>query len=237
VSTPSSWPLYPASFLEKKNKEHNSIKLVADIAVEKQVEYFIFSTLPNVSKISGGKYTAAHHFDGKAEAEEYIRSLPIKSSFVSVGGYFQNVEGLPPFQPRKVSDDTWAIILPLKPTTAFPLLDADGDVGKFVSLILTEPEKYTGQVALASENVYTQPQIADILSKTTGQKVIYQQIPMEEFKAGLPFGADIFAAVLGVAEEFGYYGKDTEKLVRSGPLQGKLTTLQQYFEKNILKLE
>lgn len=33
---------------------------------------------------------AVHHFDSKAEVEEYIRGLPIMSAFFMAGHYMQN---------------------------------------------------------------------------------------------------------------------------------------------------
>jgi hypothetical protein len=38
----------------------------------------------------GGALMAVHHFDSKAEVEEYIRGLPIMSAFFMAGHYMQN---------------------------------------------------------------------------------------------------------------------------------------------------
>jgi len=58
--------------------EYSQAKTVADTAVKKGVQYLIFSTLPSVRDISGGKYVNVVPFDAKAKAEQYIRSLEIK---------------------------------------------------------------------------------------------------------------------------------------------------------------
>lgn len=58
--------------------EYSHAKTVADTAVKKGVQYLIFSTLPSVRNISGGKYVNVTPFDAKAKAEQYIRSLDIK---------------------------------------------------------------------------------------------------------------------------------------------------------------
>lgn len=50
--------------------EYNKCKTIADVAVEKDLEYIIFSTLPSVETISGGKYTKVTPFDAKARAEQ-----------------------------------------------------------------------------------------------------------------------------------------------------------------------
>ena len=69
--------------------EYARAQAIADAAVSQGVEYLVFSTLPAVGEISGGKYARVTPFDAKAKAERYIRGLPIRSAFVS--------NPLPPF--------------------------------------------------------------------------------------------------------------------------------------------
>ena len=38
------------------------------------LQRFVYSSLPNANKLSGGKYSHVYHFDGKALAEEYAAS-------------------------------------------------------------------------------------------------------------------------------------------------------------------
>ncbi|KAG0081767.1 hypothetical protein BGZ93_002627, partial [Podila epicladia] len=71
---------------EVRSKEVAQGKAIADEAVAAGAQYFIFSTSQNTSKISGGKYTGIDHFEAKAEVEEYIRTLPIKSAFFAPSG-------------------------------------------------------------------------------------------------------------------------------------------------------
>jgi uncharacterized protein YbjT (DUF2867 family) len=67
-------------------------KAVADAAIVAGVSLFIWSSLPNVTKMTGGKVTTVHHFDSKAEVEDYIRGLPFHSSVFFMPGWFmQNV--------------------------------------------------------------------------------------------------------------------------------------------------
>jgi len=72
-------------------------KAIADASVAGGVTLLIWSSLPNSTRMTGGKSTALKHFDSKAEVEVYIRSLPIKSAFFMAGWYMQNhVSFLPP---------------------------------------------------------------------------------------------------------------------------------------------
>lgn len=65
-------------------------KAIADASVAAGVEFLIWSSLPNITKMSGGALTSVHHFDSKAEVEHYIRSLPMMSAFFMAGHYMQN---------------------------------------------------------------------------------------------------------------------------------------------------
>eukprot|EP00897_Mesotaenium_endlicherianum_P000186 jgi/Mesen1/10168/ME000076S09677 len=62
----------------------------AQAAKEAGVQHFIWSTLPNCQKKSGGKYHVAH-FTGKAKVDPVVRSLGFKHhTFIVCGFYFQN---------------------------------------------------------------------------------------------------------------------------------------------------
>ncbi|RYC64080.1 hypothetical protein CHU98_g2141 [Xylaria longipes] len=53
-------------------------KAIADAAVAAGASQFIWSSLPNISEMPGGKISVKH-FDSKAEVERYIRTLDIKT--------------------------------------------------------------------------------------------------------------------------------------------------------------
>jgi len=58
------------------------------------LERFVFSTLPNFKKQSGGKYTYVYHFDAKAEVSEYLKqrkALWERSSLLNMGFYMTNM--------------------------------------------------------------------------------------------------------------------------------------------------
>lgn len=70
------------------------------------LERFVFSSLPNAKKQSGGKYSRAYNFDSKAVAEEHLfEKLPAlakKTSLIYLGLYAENHLMFPPYIPRKV---------------------------------------------------------------------------------------------------------------------------------------
>ncbi|KAK5049992.1 hypothetical protein LTR84_004111 [Exophiala bonariae] len=218
--------------------EYKAGKTIADVALEKGAEYIIFSTLPSLNKLSGGKYTAVKPFDAKANIEEYIRTLPIKSAFYAPGFFMDNFQSQPFLKPQLESDGTWALVRHISPKTKFPFMDAVKNTGNFVGAILAEPEKYEGKTFCAAQAFYTLEEQAAIMSKTSGKTVINKRISAEEFKNSLPFMGELFTEAFTALEELGYWGPKSEELV-AWALQnsrGKLATLEEYFEENPLGL-
>ena len=222
--------------------EYSNGKAIADAAVRKGAEFIIFSTLPSVTELSGGKYTKVTPFDAKAKVEQYIRGLPIKSSFYSGGFFMENFQSQPFLNPRPAPNGIWIMTRPGSPKTKIPYVDAVGDTGKFVGAILAEPDKYEGKVFCGAVALYSLEEIAAILSKATGKTIVFEQITLEKFKEGLPFTghmADIFVDAMGYQEEYGgYFGPDSEKLVSWAieNARGRLSTLEEYLERHPLEL-
>ncbi|KAH8698924.1 hypothetical protein BGW36DRAFT_426607 [Talaromyces proteolyticus] len=219
--------------------EYNNGKTIADVTVEKGAKYIIFSTLPSVRDISGGKYTKVSTFDAKAKVEQYIRRLPIKSAFYCPGSFMENFAAQPFMAPKKSEDGTWVMSRHNSPESLVPLVDAVGDSGKFVGAILAEPDKYEGKTFSAATALYSLEEIAQIMSKATQKTIVYKQISLEDFKKSLPFAADIFAQVFSFSEEFGYYGPSSKELVAWAVenARGKLSTFEEYLDAHPLHLE
>ena len=218
--------------------EYNSAKTIADVAVEKGAEYIIFSTLPPVKEISGGKYTKVTPFDAKAKAEQHIRGLGIKSAFYSPGFFMENFESQPFLAPQRAPDGTWIIARHTSPKSQLPLVDAVGDTGKFIGAILAEPDKYEGKTFFAATALYSWEEVTTILSKATGKTIVYKQIQLEEFRNSLPFAADVFAEAYSYGDEFGYFGPESKELVAwaAENARGRLSTFEEYLETHPLQL-
>ncbi|KAL9030707.1 MAG: hypothetical protein Q9196_001205 [Gyalolechia fulgens] len=233
MTTPSFDP-------DRLEREYNTAKTIADVAVEQNVEYIIFSTLPSVKDISGGKYTKVTPFDAKAMAEQYIRGLHIKSAFYSPGYFMQNIQSQPFLAPQPV-DGTWVLARHNSPKSQLPWIDAVGDTGKFIGAILAEPDKYEGQTMCAATTLYSWEELVAILSKATGKTIVYKQVPSKDFKQSLPFDgdiADIFVEGFASHGEFGYFGPDSKKLVAwaAANARGRLSTFEEYFGAHSLQL-
>ena len=221
-----------------KERELAQGKAMTDAAVAAGVQYFIFSTLTNGGKLSGGKLQKLAHFDVKAEIEDYIRAQPLKSAFFAPGSFMQNFNHF--MGPRPSGDGTYAIANFVKPSTQLPLIDTNDDSGKYVGAILAEPEKYEGKVFSAATRLYSYSEVVEAMSKATGKTVQYKQLPLEVWSGFLPAESkDYLVDMFLWIQDYGYYGPQTAELVdwTAKQARGKLTTLDEYLVKCPLHLQ
>lgn len=217
---------------------------LADAAVAAGVPYIIYSTLPHAGNNSNGALKHMGHFDGKAEAEAYIRSLEpvIKSAFVVPGSFMSNFRDL--MAPRPVhglhGDGVYALATPVRAETRLPLIDTRADFGKWVAAVLADLEGYEGKTLCCATGLYSFAEIVEVMSRVSGKKVVYRQVPEEVWKEFLPeLMRDHIADMLRYFQDFGYYGDGTEEKVEWGAAQarGRLTTLEEYLEAHPLRLK
>jgi len=208
-------------------------KAIADAAVAVRTSYLIFSTLPNVARISNGKYTHVDPFDAKAEVEDYIRALPIKSAFYAPGSFMQNF--LTASAPQPVGDGTFVISGIASPGTRFPLIDPVTDSGLYVGAILAAPEKYSGKVVYGVTELLSYDEIAETMARVSGKVVRYTQIPEETLRSYLPpIVGDVVVDLYFYYQNFGYYGPITDEVVElaKGDARGARTTFEEFLGRN-----
>ncbi|QGA20150.1 hypothetical protein EYB26_007851 [Talaromyces marneffei] len=217
-----------------KAREVRQGKAIADAAIEAGVKYLIWSTLSSPTLESKGKYPNVESFDSKYEVEQYIRNLPIKSAFFAPSSFMQNYNRF--VLPHHSGDGTFSIINVVRGDTKLPHIETKGDTGKYVGAVLAEPDKFEGKVLSASTDFYSYDDVAETLTRLTGKTVKYNQVPVDVFKGYLPpHGAQCMAEMMLYSEDTGYYGSETKEKVAwtVSVARGKLTTLEEYFTKNI----
>jgi uncharacterized protein YbjT (DUF2867 family) len=88
-------------------------------------------------------------YDAHYNVEQYIRGLPIQSAFVAPGSFMQNMRSI--MVPRPSEDGSYVIANIHSPQARFPWLDAEVDMGKFVGVVLDQPDKYQGKLVSLEE--------------------------------------------------------------------------------------
>ena len=204
-----------ASIVPPHSHEMELGKQLADAAVEAGVKHIIFSSLENVEKITNGKKFAPH-FTDKAMIEEYIRKLPITSSFIYMAFFYTN---LMEFYPPKLVGDTLVFPIYLPEDFRAPFVDPLTATGPAVLEIFSHPDKYSGKSLPVIGDIISPREMIDTFIRVTGKKAIYSSAFTEEvlLRQFPEFRTNelLVKEILGMAEyavEYGYFGKERDLL-------------------------
>ncbi|KAJ7677036.1 NAD(P)-binding protein [Mycena polygramma] len=66
-------------------------KNLVDAAKEAGVKFFIWSSLPNVAKLSNGLYKHVYHYDNKAAIDEYLKASGVPYAVLQTGWFAENL--------------------------------------------------------------------------------------------------------------------------------------------------
>lgn len=201
------------------------------------LEHFIWSTLPDSGKITGGKFPVPH-FDGKAKIDEYIKSKPellAKTTFLWVTLYPSNFF-YPPMRAHHLkSIDTYAYIQPVAPSTPLSVAgDISVNVGVVVKAIVSNPSKTLGgKYVLLEVQIISNGEYLQLWGKVTGRKVHYLQVSLEEYNKLFPkWGAEVVVSMQYFEYATKVWSGDKEPLTAAdlGVQPGELATLEKAFE-------
>lgn len=188
------------NFGEAGNDEFKQAAMAVRAAKDAGVKHFIWSTLPNVEAISGGKFHVPH-FTGKAKIDSIVKAAGFAShTFVIAPFYYQNLAGA--FGPQKLPDGSLGWAIPLDPDVRCIHM---GDISE-LGIIVTGAFLHADMVG---NGVYL-PLVGDFLSfneivetlNQQGHKLSVTQVPTELFGTFFPGAAEI-------AEMFSYFQAHT----------------------------
>ncbi len=206
---------------------------LADAAVAAGVEHVVFSGLENVeARTHGTKW--APHFTDKARVEAYIRSLPIRSSFVYLAFFYTNI--MEYYVPQRGADGlTLAIYLP--PHVPMPFVDPLSATGPAVREMFDHPTQYAGQALPVIGDILSPQDMVDTFVRVTGQPARYASAyTREELLRHFPaFGADehFVRELVGMVEyavEYGYYAPERD-LTWSRKIDPQALTWEQFLKR------
>jgi len=164
------------------------------------VHHFIWSTLPDVEAISGGKLNVPH-FTHKAKAERLVREAGFANhTFVIAPFYYQNLTGTA--APQKQADGSLGWTLPIDPAARVIHMGDIGEFGNIVAGAFAHPE-------LAGHGEHL-PLVGDFMSfneilvalNRQGHKFSFKQVPKEVF-------ANFFPGAAEVGEMFAHFEANT----------------------------
>jgi uncharacterized protein YbjT (DUF2867 family) len=174
------------------------------------VQHFIWSTLPNVETISGGKLDVPH-FTDKAKIDRIVSEAGFAHhTFVIAPFFYQNLLGV--MAPQKQADAAAGWALPLDPKMRVIHMGDITELGPIVVGAFAQSE-------LAGHGEHL-PLVGDFLSfneviatlNRQGHKFSFKQVPQELFAGWFP-GAKEVAEMLAYFEAHTYLGADSRDAI------------------------
>src|ERR1700752_2444033 len=193
------------SFQEAGTDELKQATAAGRAAKDAGVKHFIWSTLPDVEAISGGKFNVPH-FTGKAKIDRLVREAGFANhTFVIAPFYFQNLAGV--IGPHRQADGSMGWTLPLDPTLRVIHMGDIHELGNIVAGAFAHPDEAGhGQYLPLVGDFMSFNEIVETLNRQ-GHDFSYTRVPKETFAGAFP-GASEIAEMFSYWEAHTYLGSD-----------------------------
>ncbi|KIL89398.1 hypothetical protein FAVG1_06976 [Fusarium avenaceum] len=199
-----------------KAQETQQLKNIIDEAAKvNSLERFIISSLPNVTKLTGGKYTNVCHHDSKANAVEYGEQnqpdLWSKTSVLLPGYFLSNFLNHPMAQPTRQDNGIVQFATNLDLDNRLPLIAHDQDSGPLIKALIQDTP---GKSVVGCRDWLTPREFVDSFAKATGCQTELVQLPPGEF--GFDCQPELRAELqdnFAFANEVGLHGGDDSTAV------------------------
>jgi uncharacterized protein YbjT (DUF2867 family) len=190
---------------EQGTGERKQALAAVHAAKDAGVQHFIWSTLPDVERISNGKLHV-EHFTEKAKIDRVVKEAGFAHhTFVIAPFFYQNLLGV--MAPQKQADGAAGWVLPLDPEKRVIHMGDITELGPIVAGAFAQPQ-------LAGNGEYL-PLVGDFLSfneilttlNRQGHQFSFKQVPQEVFAGFFPGAKDI-AEMLAYFQAHTYLGAD-----------------------------
>jgi len=186
------------------------------------VQHFVWSTLPDVEAISGGKFHVPH-FTAKAKVDRIVKEAGFANhTFVIAPFYYQNLIGVQ--APQKQTDGSVGWALPLDPTVRSIHMGDITELGDIVAGAFARSDQAGhGEYLPLVGDFMSFNEIIDALNRQ-GHNFSFNQLPKEVF-AGLFPGAAKIAEMFGYFQACTYLGSDSrDQIALANKIAGRQPT-------------
>ena len=220
------------------DREQAQARNMADAAKATELQHVIWSTLDDTRKwvplddnrmpTLMEKYKVPH-FDAKGEVDPYFTEVGVPTTFLLTAFYWDNFiyfgSG-----PQPGPDGKLALTFPLG-NAKLPGIAAD-DIGKCAYGIFKGGSEFIGKtVGIAGEHL-TGEQMAVAIGRAIGQKVSYNDVPPEVYRAfGFP-GAEDMGNMFQFKRDFNDYYTGSRDIAVARALNPELQTFDQWLKAN-----
>ena len=210
------------NFWEQGTDEFKQATAAVRAAKEAGVQHFVWSTLPDVEAISGGRLHVPH-FTGKAKIDRVVKEAGFAHhTFVIAPFFYQNLVGL--MAPQKQEDGTLGWALPIDPTVRGIHMGDISELGAIVAGAFAQPvQAGNGEYLPLVGDFMSFNEIIDTLNRQ-GHEFSFKQVPTEVFANLFPGAAEI-AATFAWFQAHTYLGSDSrDQIALANKIAGRQPT-------------
>jgi uncharacterized protein YbjT (DUF2867 family) len=210
------------NFREKGTDERKQATAAVRAAKDAGVKHFIWSTMPNVEAISGGKFDVPH-FTGKAKVDRIVKEAGFRHhTFVVAPWYYQNLVSVN--APQKQADGSVGWALPLDPDVRCLHMGDIRELGNIVAGAFAHPDEAgNGEYLPLVGDFLSFNEIVDTLNRQ-GHKFSFKRVPKEFFATLFPGAAEL-AEMFGYWEAHTYLGSDSsDRIALANKIAGRQPT-------------
>ena len=186
------------------------------------VKHLVWSTLPDVEGIAGGKFDVPH-FTGKAKIDRIVKEAGFPHhTFVIAPGYYQNFVGS--LAPQKQADGSVGWALPLDPDVRCLHMGDIRELGNIIAGAFAHPDEAgNGEYLPLVGDFMSFNEIVETLNRQ-GHHFSYKQVTKESFAGAFP-GATEIAEMFSYWEVHTYLGSDSsDRIALANKIAGRLPT-------------
>lgn len=171
--------------------EERQGKRIAELAKKAGVQHYVYTSVG-----SAHRKTGIPHFDNKWRVEETVRGLRFPSYVILRPVFFMENFLSPWFKP---GIDQGNLMIGIGPTTVLQMI-AVRDIGKFGLQAFERHAELNGRAIDLAGDQRTMPDTVQVLSKATGTKIIFEQVPIAEVRKS----SEDYALMLEWFDRVGY---------------------------------
>ncbi|KAF7557959.1 hypothetical protein G7Z17_g348 [Cylindrodendrum hubeiense] len=149
-------------------------------AKETGVEHFVFSSLPDMVKTTGGQFPGIHHMNNKHAVEKIAKEHLSGVTCLIPGFFYTNMRWPQYCQRRSDGMVRFCTAIPSKQVAQWT--DPSYDMGSFAAKVFDlGVDKTTGKTYLVMSPLITPDEMAETFTRLTGQPAAHDPISPEEF--------------------------------------------------------
>ncbi len=183
------------------------------------VKHVVWSTLPDVEAISGGKFNVPH-FTSKAKVDPIVQDAGFANhTFVIAPFFYQNLAGA--MAPQKQADGSMGWALPLNPSVRCIHMGDISELGAIVAGAFVHPDQAGhGEYLPLVGDFMSFDEIVDVLNRQ-GHNFSFTRVPADAFATLFPGAAEI-TAMFSYFQAHTYLGSDSrDRIALANKIAGR----------------